>query len=371
MCSSVYYEILEARSQGHTNLYLNYRQLSELPKELLELSKIQRLYLKRNVLKKLPADIGRLSSLVELYLHSNNLNKLPDGIGNLRFLEKLDVCNNPLKKLPPAIGNLQSLVSLHVANNELVFLPKEMEHLTNLRDLNVMNNMLEWLPWQLCHCKSLKILSFDGNYIEKIPHQLIQHQGLVEISASRNKLRSIPQDVDKLLSLESFILDHNTELHVLPATILRMEHLTVLGLSISPSALLHRQEKDSCELQEVLSLTYTLDKTTNSIPPLIELCFRAIYPLVKSLSDQSLSILHLPSHMAKLLTTPTGHCFVCDSPYFTAAFHLKESADTALRIVQPNSTNLLRVRDTRWLFYFCCCSKICLDQVCSMRDSPD
>lgn len=93
--------------------------------------------------------------------------------------------------------------------------------------------------------------------------------------------------------------------------------------------------------------------------------------LVKSLSDQSLSILHLPSHMAKLLTTPTGHCFVCDSPYFTAAFHLKESADTALRIVQPNSTNLLRVRDTRWSFYFCCCSKICLDQVCSMRDSPD
>ncbi|XP_068693181.1 leucine-rich repeat-containing protein 28-like isoform X3 [Montipora foliosa] len=338
MCSSVYDEILEARSQGHTNLYLNYRQLSELPKELLELSKIQRLYLKRNVLKKLPADIGRLSSLVELYLHSNNLNKLPDGIGNLRFLEKLDVCNNLLKKLPPAIGNLQSLVSLHVANNELVFLPKEMENLTNLRDLNVMNNMLEWLPWQLCHCKSLKILSFDGNYIEKIPHQLIQHQGLVEISASRNKLRSIPQDVDKLLSLESFILDHNTELHVLPATILRMEHLTVLGLSISPSALLHRQEKDS---------------------------------RVKSLSDQSLSILHLPSHMAKLLTTPTGHCFVCDSPYFTAAFHLKESADTALRIVQPNSTNLLRVRDTRWLFYFCCCSKICLDQVCSRRDSPD
>ena len=53
MCSSVYDEILEARSQGHTNLYLNYRQLSELPKELLELSKIQRLYLKRNILKKL------------------------------------------------------------------------------------------------------------------------------------------------------------------------------------------------------------------------------------------------------------------------------------------------------------------------------
>ena len=53
MCATVYDEIQEAASQGHTNLYLNYRKLSELPRELLELFNIQRLYLKRNVLKKL------------------------------------------------------------------------------------------------------------------------------------------------------------------------------------------------------------------------------------------------------------------------------------------------------------------------------
>lgn len=53
MCESVHEEILEAQSKGHTNIYLNYRKLSELPEELLTLSKIKKLYLKRNVLTKL------------------------------------------------------------------------------------------------------------------------------------------------------------------------------------------------------------------------------------------------------------------------------------------------------------------------------
>lgn len=53
MCASVHDEILEAQLQGHTNVYLNYRKLSELPEELLALDKIKKLYLKRNVLKKL------------------------------------------------------------------------------------------------------------------------------------------------------------------------------------------------------------------------------------------------------------------------------------------------------------------------------
>lgn len=93
MSSSIHEEILEAQSQGYTLLYLNYRKLSELPEELLSLSKIKKLYLKRNVLRKLvsgavlaqmrsicisrflkalffyfyqPADIWRLGNLVEL-----------------------------------------------------------------------------------------------------------------------------------------------------------------------------------------------------------------------------------------------------------------------------------------------------------------
>lgn len=234
-----------------------------------------------------------------------------------------------------------------------------------------MNNKIGSLPWQLCYCQSLKILSFDGNLIQKIPRQLMQHLGLVELSASGNILRSIPHDVNKLVSLESLILDHNLELHLLPATLLKMESLSILGLSINSGEIIQRHEEDFSALQQVLSLRYLPDRAANSVLPLIEVCFRAVYPFVKSFSYQRVSSLRLPNHVTELLTTPTGHCFVCDMPYFTAAFHLNESSDTALRIVKPNSTNLRRVRETRCFFCFCCCSKACLDKVLWMRDSPD
>ncbi|KAL9986027.1 hypothetical protein ACROYT_G000081 [Oculina patagonica] len=370
MCASMYEEILEAQSHGHTNIYLNYRKLSELPEELLTLSKIKKLYLKRNVLKKLPADIWKLGNLIELYLHSNELRQLPDGIGKLVSLEKLNVCNNFLKNLTPAISQLKSLTSLHLANNQLTRLPKELGNLTNLRNLNVTNNKLEWLPWQLCNCTSLKFLSFDGNAVQKIPRKLMRHPGLTELYASGNNLSTLPQDLDKLISLESLILDNNIELHLLPATLLKMENLKMIGLYCSFETL-PRLQKDKSDLQQVQNLGRVLRKNDGSIPPLLELCLRTVYPLVQSASDENLSSLVLPSHLTNLLSTPTGHCFVCCSPYFTTEFPLEESADIALRVVNPSSESLQRLRGIACPFVFFCCSRSCLDEVCRLRDNLD
>ncbi|XP_020621751.1 leucine-rich repeat-containing protein 28-like, partial [Orbicella faveolata] len=335
------------------------------------LSRIKKLYLKRNVLKKLPADIWKLENLVELYLHSNNLHQLPDGIGKILSLEKLNVCNNFLKNLTPAIGQLKSLTSLHLANNQLSFLPQELGNLTNLRDLNVMNNKLEWLPWQLCKCVSLNILSFDGNAVQKIPRQLLSHKGLKELYASGNNISTLPQDLNQLISLESLILDNNSELHLLPATLLKMENLKMIGLSCSFQKLPRVHQKDSQDLHQVLDLGLVLRKNDGSILPLLELSLRAVYTLVQSLSDENLWSLRLPPHLANLLSIPAGHCFVCCSPYFTAAFLLEESADMALRVVKPNSESLQRLRDVACSFVFCCCSRSCLDKVYRLRDNLD
>lgn len=371
MCASVHEEILEAQTKGHTNLYLNYRKLSELPEELLTLSQIKKLYLKRNVLEKLPADIWKLENLVELYLHSNNLHQLPDGIGKVLSLEKLNVCNNFLKNLPPAIGQLKLLTSLHLANNQLSFLPQELGNLSNLRDLNVMNNKLEWLPWQLCKCSSLKILSFDGNAVQKIPRQLMRHQGLTELYASGNNISTLPQDLNQLISLESLILDNNIGLYLLPATLLKMENLKMIGLSCSFQKLPKVHQEDSSDVHQVLDLRLVLRKNDGSIPSLLELCLKAVHTLVQSLSHENLWSLRLPAHLTNLLSIPTGHCFVCCSPYFTAAFLLEESVAMALRVVKPNSESLQRLRDVSCLIVFCCCSRSCLEKVYRLRDNFD
>ena len=53
MSSHVLHTILEAKEKSHTNIYLNYQNLTELPAELLTLSKAKKLFLKRNILKRL------------------------------------------------------------------------------------------------------------------------------------------------------------------------------------------------------------------------------------------------------------------------------------------------------------------------------
>jgi hypothetical protein len=42
-----------AKVENYTNLYINYENLEEIPREVLEISSIQGLFLKRNLLKSL------------------------------------------------------------------------------------------------------------------------------------------------------------------------------------------------------------------------------------------------------------------------------------------------------------------------------
>lgn len=98
---------------------------------------------------------------------------------------------------------------------------------------------------------------------------------------------------------------------------------------------------------------------------------RLFHFTVKSRSNGNLSSLVLPSHLTNLLSAPTGHCFVCGSSYFTAAFFQEESANTALRVARPSCDILQRLRDTAYSFAFCCCSRNCLAEVGRLRDIPD
>ena len=98
----------------------------------------------------------------------------------------------------------------------------------------------------------------------------------------------------------------------------------------------------------------------NAVKEIGWLKYLIFYLTVQSRSDENPSSLCLPTHLTNLLNTPTGHCFVCCSSYFTAVFLLEESADTALQVVKPNSESLQRLRDVACSFVFCCCSRSCL-----------
>ena len=51
--SQLQYLLEKAKNENYTHLYINYENLEEIPRDVLEICSIQELFLKRNLLKSL------------------------------------------------------------------------------------------------------------------------------------------------------------------------------------------------------------------------------------------------------------------------------------------------------------------------------
>uniref|UniRef100_A0A3Q2X905 Leucine rich repeat containing 28 n=1 Tax=Hippocampus comes TaxID=109280 RepID=A0A3Q2X905_HIPCM len=221
MASELHETIFMAKQERHKNLFLNYRNLSHFPVELLKdegLQFLERLYMKRNSLTTLPDNLAqKLPNLIELYLHSNNIVIIPEAIGNLARLQSLDLSSNALQLLCPEVGRLRSLRHLRLSNNQLKSLPPEIGDLQFLETLDVSINQLVSLPDRLHRCSSLQHLSADHNLLSHVPRHLCRLARLTQLSIAANRLTFLPLDVTfpppiplpkSLLDLLQFPLGH-------------------------------------------------------------------------------------------------------------------------------------------------------------------
>lgn len=88
---------------------LSYCYITELPKEIGNLTNTTQLMLRTNELKKLPKEIGNLINLQKLYLNDNEFRKIPKEIKNLVNLERLDIDKNAITTFPKEAKNLFNL----------------------------------------------------------------------------------------------------------------------------------------------------------------------------------------------------------------------------------------------------------------------
>ena len=123
-------------------------------------------------LTELPKEIGRLKKLEYLSLGTNKLTKLPSSIGNLTNLRVLDLGFNSLESLPPQIGNLKNLEDLRLNNNNLTKLPPQIGNLTKLLTLDLRYNDLKSLPPQIGLCDNLQYLHLTGNKLKTLPKEI-------------------------------------------------------------------------------------------------------------------------------------------------------------------------------------------------------
>ncbi|XP_055980476.1 leucine-rich repeat-containing protein 28 isoform X2 [Sorex fumeus] len=258
MASELCKAISVARLERHKNLFLNYRNLEQFPRELLRgegLQHLQRLYMKRNSLTTLPENLAqKLPNLVELYLHSNNIVVIPEAIGSLVKLQCLDLSDNALEIVCPEIGHLRALRHLRLANNQLRFLPPDLGRSRELQYVFVDNNAhLQGLPSYLYN----KVVGCSGC---GAPFQVSEA---------------------KLLAFSSG-----------PLTVFLPAEVKAVGT-----------EQDTVlPLQELVMRT------------LHRACSRAPKDL------DGLSPVSLPRSLLELLRCPLGHCHRCGEPMFTIVY---------------------------------------------------
>lgn len=94
-------------------------ELTELPKEMCELTQLTQILIMNNKLETVSPDIAKLTLLKKLDLTGNQLKTLPPEIGKLANLETLKLSKNPIESLPKELGNCTKLKTLVIKGTKL------------------------------------------------------------------------------------------------------------------------------------------------------------------------------------------------------------------------------------------------------------
>ena len=224
--------------QRVTELQLDSRDMTgEIPTELGNLSKLQRLSLYNNQLTgEIPDELGSLSNLQSLSLSNNRLTgEIPDELDSLSNLQSLSLSNNRLTgEIPTELDSLSNLQSLSLSNNRLTGeIPTELGNLSKLQRLSLYNNQLTGeIPDELGSLSNLQSLSLSNNRLTgEIPDELDSLSNLQSLSLSNNRLTGeIPTELGSLSNLQSLSLWGNQLTGEIPAELGNLAKLRWLGL---------------------------------------------------------------------------------------------------------------------------------------------
>lgn len=126
-----------------TQLVLCSNHLTNIPREIKSLSKLQFLDVSKNCLTDLPLEVGDLKNLRELVISNNKLTKLPRCVYDLENLEILLSAENKIDEInvsSDALARLKKLAVLDLSNNSIFTVPPELGNFTHLRTLELMGN---------------------------------------------------------------------------------------------------------------------------------------------------------------------------------------------------------------------------------------
>ncbi|GIC75742.1 leucine-rich repeat-containing protein kinase family protein [Moritella sp. F3] len=143
-------------------LDLSNNQLTTLPVEIAQLTKLKILFASNNQFVTLPEVLGQCPNLEMVGFKSNQINQVPETSLPVK-LRWLILTDNRLEVLPDSLGERPRLQKLALAGNCLTALPETMSQCHNLELVRISANRLTECPEQLFGLPKLAWFAFSGN----------------------------------------------------------------------------------------------------------------------------------------------------------------------------------------------------------------
>jgi hypothetical protein len=139
-----------------------------------------------------PPEILSLKETLEvLDLTGNQLSELPDELAECTKLRIIFCSENNFTELPEVLGNCPALIMVGFkANRIAVVSPKALP--ARLRWLILTDNAVERLPDELGQCTSLQKLMLAGNRLTELPASLVNCQRLELLRIAANRIAAFP-----------------------------------------------------------------------------------------------------------------------------------------------------------------------------------
>ncbi len=193
-----------------TQLDICDKNISEIPPQIENLSKLLVLLADCNNIKELPLELFKLKSLTMLSLANNNISVIPDEIEQVNICY-LDISNNPIKTLPPMIYKKKRISDLYLHNTNIQTIPEDICQLKNLTTLIFDDKHLPSITKYLSSFSNIDSINLIHSDYDETSN-LIQNLGLKQDTQEwLNKEHKKSNGVIKIFQESTFTLENDME----------------------------------------------------------------------------------------------------------------------------------------------------------------
>ncbi|PQJ81121.1 leucine-rich repeat domain-containing protein [Polaribacter glomeratus] len=192
------------------NIYkaiLTGNDLTEIPKQVFEISTLQDLIMAANPISEFPCALNKLKRLKSLSFAATRIKEINCDLSEYGNLEYFDISRNKLTQLPDEIKNIPNLKWLSLDGNSFTNLSFVDKRLEKLETLDLYSNKIHKLGIETHYLSNIKVLLIFDNQIESIPENIGDMVQLEKLEIWDNPIKSISSNIRKLTNLKSLKID--------------------------------------------------------------------------------------------------------------------------------------------------------------------